>query len=277
MICFPHAKINIGLSVIAKRADGYHDIESLLYPINVQDVLEIVPAKENTMHIYAGEQVLHIPKNSCEQALELLRKDFDMPPYHIHLLKNIPIGAGLGGGSADAMALIQLLNTKLSLNLGSEKLQIYANQLGSDCAFFITGKPALVRQRGNVLDPLALNPSDDLSKYYGIIVMPNISISTKEAYSWIQPHTKQTKLSADLRQPMNQWRDAIENDFEKPIGQKYPIILEIKQALYKQGAIYASMSGSGAAIYGIFQAAITLKLPAKYRVFYNIFAKPKTL
>ncbi len=267
MIVFPNAKINIGLSVTARRPDGYHTLESILYPIGLKEALEVVEADE----LAFSSTGLAIPgsdaDNLCLKAYKLLSADFNLPAVHIHLHKHIPIGAGLGGGSADAAFFLKLMNEKFELALSTIQLQSYAQRLGADCAFFVENKPAYATGIGEILTPIAL----DLSAYFMVLVKPNVHISTAEAYRGVVPKKPTSNLLSSIQLPVSEWRTAIKNDFEESVFAKHPQIRGVKSALYDAGALYASMSGSGSSVYGIFEHAISLpELEQKHEVFYGI-------
>lgn len=251
MLCFPNCKINIGLSVIEKRQDGFHNVETVMYPIGMNDILEIIisPNKKFTFQTsginISGER----KHNLVVKAYEMLKKDFKLEPVEIHLHKTIPPGAGLGGGSADAAYAIKLLNNIFDLKLTVKQKQQYACQLGSDCAFFIENKPVLAYEKGNRFENIQV----ELSDYCFIIVKPEILINTTEAYSLIKPSIKDTSLKEVIRQPVEKWKNTLINDFEEVIFKRHPEIKKIKDRLYELGAVYASMSGSGSAVYGIFK------------------------
>lgn len=260
MIYFPHAKINLGLNVVEKRADGYHNIESIFYPAGLCDVLEVVesPGQEETITLTSSG--IKIPgdtnDNLCLLAYRLLQNDHALPKVKIHLHKIIPLGAGLGGGSSDAIAFIKLMNEKFDLNISWGEMHHYARQLGSDCSFFVSGRPSLVQGRGDECEAISLN----LSGYFIFIVYPGIHISTKEAYAGVVPINPSCSLEEAISSlPVEEWKGVIKNDFEKTIFEKYPLIGEIKHRLYACGALYASMSGSGSAVYGLFKAPPDLK------------------
>lgn len=266
MITFPNAKINIGLHIIERRSDNYHNLETVIVPIRMHDVLEVITADE--LHFSSSGTI--IPGNSddnlCLRAFRMIAKDYELPPVHIHLHKNIPIGAGLGGGSADAAFLIKQLNEKFSLNLTYDQMESYAKHLGADCSFFIRNKPALALEKGDILHPIALS----LSQYYLVIVMPAIHVSTIEAYKTIKPAQPEQALEKSISLPIENWKEYIYNSFEATIFDLHPIIKQIKSNLYEAGALYASMSGSGAAIYGVFKEAVKLDaLEKDHQVFYN--------
>lgn len=254
MITFPSAKINIGLNIISKRADGYHNLETVFYPIKINDALEIIESEEMLFQSSGISIPGSSQDNLCLKAYNLMRKDFDLPNITIHLLKKIPIGAGLGGGSADAAFFIKLINEKFELNLSVEKMEDYCRLLGADCAFFIQNKPVYAFDKGDVFEPLEL----DLSTYHLALVMPPVHVSTAEAYAGVVPNQPQKPLKDLIALPIEQWQGNINNDFEKHILQNHPQIAQVKTALLNAGALYASMSGSGAAVYGIFKAPVDL-------------------
>ena len=246
MILFPNAKINVGLRIKSKRADGYHELETIFYPVNYCDVLEILPSDE----IAFTSSGIDIPGdgNLCLDAYHLLKQDFNIPAVHIHLHKIIPIGAGLGGGSSDAAFTLKGLNDIFDLQLSSEQLRIYAVQIGADCPFFIENKPMLATGIGEVLESIDL----DLSAYHIAIVKPDIHVSTAEAYSGVTPKEPLCSLRDLIKSPIKEWQ--FQNDFEQSVFSKHPAIKELKNLLYKQGAVYAAMSGSGSSVYGLFES-----------------------
>ena len=249
MVTFPNAKINIGLNIVNKRPDGYHNIESCFYPVPWSDVLEIIESETLTFKSTGIEIPGNPLENLCLKAYHLIRTDHDIPPVSIHLHKVIPIGAGLGGGSADGAFMLRLLNDKFELNISNERLEAYASKLGSDCPFFIQNTPRMARGTGNEFSELSL----DLKGYHLVLIYPDIHVSTKEAYSGIVPKRRDLKLGSILKTPIEDWRDQVYNDFEDSIFPKHPIIKEVKDSLYQQGAIYASMTGSGATVFGLFE------------------------
>lgn len=267
MIVFPNAKINIGLNVVKKRTDGYHNLETVFYPIKIHDALEVVLSDKLTF-TSSGIKIPGNPEdNLCLKAYYLIKKEYDLPPLNIHLHKNIPIGAGLGGGSADAGFFISLLNEVCGIGLSTEAMQNYARQLGADCAFFIGNKPAFAFGKGDEFEPIKL----DLSTYYLALVMPRIHVSTAEAYGGVQPKASKSDLKSVLKLPVAQWKDLINNDFEKSVFKHHTEISSIKEALYEKGAIYAAMSGSGAAVFGIFNKKPDLQeLEQANQVFYDV-------
>jgi 4-diphosphocytidyl-2-C-methyl-D-erythritol kinase len=267
MIVFPNAKINIGLNIISRRGDGYHDLETVFYPVAIKDALEVIEAKKLS---FTSSGIL-IPgdaeENLCLKAYYLMKQDVHIPPVHIHLHKHIPIGAGLGGGSADAAFFIRLINDKFQLGLSRSQLLNYASQLGSDCAFFIDNSPVFAHGRGEKLENIHL----DLSEYFIVLVKPPIHISTADAYKHVEPHHPFKSLKELITTPVETWKDQIINDFEYSIGKSYTEIDGIKKMLYQAGAIYAAMSGSGSSVYGIFpEKTELLQLEKNNQVFYGI-------
>jgi 4-diphosphocytidyl-2-C-methyl-D-erythritol kinase len=255
MLTFPNCKINLGLNIVRRRDDGYHDLESVFYPLNICDALEIISTKE-TSTIQFSSTGLGIngteQSNLCVKAYKLLKKDFpELPPAKIHLHKTVPVGSGLGGGSADAAFTLLLLNKKFQLGLSKQQLNDYALQLGSDCPFFIVNKACFVQGRGEVLEEIDL----DLSVYNFLIVNPGIHIGTKWAFSKIQPRVPEHALKEIVQQPVETWKEKLVNDFEASMMQYYPGLKLIKQKLYDEGALYAGMSGSGSTFFGIFSSS----------------------
>lgn len=262
MITFPCCKINLGLNIVSKRPDGFHDIETVFYPVPLCDALEIKKMDEKFPSETACD--LKVTGNSVEcderdnlvvKAYELLAKDYELPRIHIHLYKNIPSQAGLGGGSADAAYMIRLLDERFRLNMGNAEMERYAAKLGADCAFFITSATAYATGKGEILEP-ADNETGNLNGYYITIVKPNIAVSTAEAYAGITPRKPEKSCRDIVRQPIDTWREELSNDFENVVFAKHPELLDIKQRLYDNGALYAQMSGSGSAIYGIFKTKL---------------------
>lgn len=262
MIAFPNCKINLGLHITRKRPDGYHDLETVFYPLPLRDVIEVIaspvsvqgfPLHENANDvelILSGLPVQGNPAdNLCVQAWRLLKKDFpQLPPIQLYLHKAIPMGAGLGGGSADAAFTLQLLNNKCRLGLSREQLLDYALQLGSDCPFFIINQPCIATGRGEWLQTLPL----DLSAWSFLLVYPEVHINTKWAFEQITPTPPANPISEVIRQPVHTWKNALVNDFEAPVCRLHPALQNIKESLYTAGAVYASMTGSGSSFYGIF-------------------------
>ena len=249
MLIFPNAKINIGLNIIERRADGYHNLETIFYPLAIKDALEIVEADELSFESSGLEIPGRVEDNLCLKGYHLLKKDFDVPPVKIHLHKHIPIGAGLGGGSADAAFFIRLMNQKFELGLNDDRMMAYARQLGADCAFFIKNEPVFAFEKGDEFEPIKL----DLSKYHIALVMPPVHVSTAEAYRGVKPAAVEYSLMELVQEPVNEWKKFIKNDFEVSIFRDHPEVRGVKAALYEAGALYASMSGSGASVFGIFE------------------------
>ncbi len=249
MITFPNIKINLGLSITEKRPDGYHNLETVFYPVSLEDALEIRTSsqteKKITLHQYGMEIAGNPEDNLVAKAYSLLDKEFHLPPVEIHLYKHIPSGAGLGGGSSDAAFMLKLLNEQFQLNLSEE---IYAATLGADCAFFIKNKPVYAEGIGNIFSPIELS----LKGYQIMIVKPDVFVSTREAFANIHPHHPEYPVKEVIRHPVAEWKDTLINDFEVSVFPQHPVIGEIKQELYNQGAIYASMSGSGSSVFGLF-------------------------
>ena len=245
-----NAKINIGLQIVRKRHDGYHDLQTVFYPTDFfTDDLRISPCDEEVRFVLdSGEDLGDSENNLCVKAFRLLQKDFGISGVEIFLRKGIPTGAGLGGGSADAAFTLKLLASIFQLPVTEEKLEEYALQLGSDVPFFLRNQPVYATGRGEVMTPMAL----DLSSYRLKIVKPDIHVSTKEAYAGIVPMESKIFLPNILQQDITTWRDAVVNDFEASVFAKYPELREIKEGFYRDGALYASMSGSGSALFGIF-------------------------
>ena len=252
MISFPNCKINLGLYVTSRRPDGYHELETIFYPIPLEDSLEIVPAStlhtDCTLQLFGNKIECNTDNNLVIKAYRILQKEYALPPLDISLYKQIPSGAGLGGGSSDATFMLKLLNDYCQLGLSVTQLENYATQLGADCAFFVRNTPMLARGIGNIFSPINLS----LSGYKIVIVKPDIFVSTREAFSLIKPYTPEHDLSETIALPINQWRKYLQNDFERSVFPQYPEIASIKERLYQNGAIYASMSGSGSSLYGIF-------------------------
>lgn len=250
MISFPQCKINIGLNIHYKRDDNYHEISSVMYPVPWCDVLEMVP-NDVFKFTHSG---LSIPgsdeDNLCVKAYELLSRDFTIAPVHAHLRKNIPMGGGLGGGSADATEMLKLISDFNALNLTDSQLQEYANQLGSDCAFFVKNSPQYAEGRGELLTDIDLN----LRGYYLLLINDGTHVSTKEAYANVEPSIPKTPLNEMISLPIEEWYGNIENQFEKSVFKSHPHLKKLKDSLIKYGALYASMSGSGATLYGVFKS-----------------------
>lgn len=249
MLVFPNAKINIGLNITEKRTDGFHNLETVFLPLNLSDILEFVESEDSTTFRNTGLKI-DVPDsdNLVLKAYYLIKEKYKLPELKIHLHKIIPFGAGLGGGSSDAAFMLKSLNQYFELNISVKELENYALQLGSDCPIFIKNKTVFAEGTGNIFTEINL----DLSKYYILIVKPDIHISTKEAFSGIEPKKPEISIKELIKLPIHKWKNHIQNDFEDTIFKLYPEINTIKNNLYKEGAIYAQMSGSGSSVYGIF-------------------------
>lgn len=259
MITFPCAKINLGLNIVSKRPDGYHNLETVFYPIPLTDALEIkymdekFPSESPCDLKITGKDVdCNEEDNLVIKAYQLLAADFQLPRVHAHLVKRIPTQAGLGGGSSDAAYMIRLLDERFRLNIGIPEMERYAAKLGADCAFFITADPSYAEGIGDVLMPVDV-PGAGLGGYYLAVVKPSVAVSTRDAYAAIVPTTPAKCCRDIVRQPIETWKDELVNDFETPIFAMHPELAAIKQSLYDAGAVYAAMSGSGSALFGIFR------------------------
>jgi 4-diphosphocytidyl-2-C-methyl-D-erythritol kinase len=252
VVVFPNAKINLGLRIVEKRNDGYHELETCFYPLPVFDALEIIrlPAGESFRFNSSGLNIAgELNDNLCVKAYAILKADFpQLPPVSVFLQKAIPSGAGLGGGSADASFTLKLLNQLAGLNLSVQQLLDYSLRLGSDCPFFIFNKPCYATGRGEILEPVSL----DLSGFGFVVVNPGIHVPTGQAFSWLTPTRPANSLKQLIQLPVENWRDVIINDFEKPVSERHPEIAEVINTLYKKGAVYAAMSGSGSTVFGLF-------------------------
>ncbi|MBM6993342.1 MAG: 4-(cytidine 5'-diphospho)-2-C-methyl-D-erythritol kinase [Prevotella sp.] len=264
MLTFPCAKINLGLNITSEREDGYHDLETVFYPIPLTDALEIkhmdpdFPSEWPCDLKVSGNVVdCDEQQNLVVKAYNLLSRDFELPRIHAHLVKRIPSQAGLGGGSADGAFMIRLLDERFRLNIGIAEMERYAAMLGSDCAFFITAEPAFATGRGEILEP-ADGPQGNLNGYYIAIVKPDVAVSTAEAYAHIICRQPAKSCRDIVRQPIATWKDELINDFEEPVFESHPVLADIKRKLYAMGAVYAQMSGSGSALFGIFRKEPTL-------------------
>ena len=267
MICFPNAKINIGLSITDRRADGYHNLESVFYPIRLHDAFEVVESDEFSFTSSGLAIPGNVDSNLCVKAYHLLAADFSLPLVHIHLHKHVPIGAGLGGGSSDAAFFLKLMNDKFELSLSVEHLETYASRLGADCPFFIKNKPAFATGIGDQLQEISL----DLSSYYLVLVTPDVHISTAEAYIGVNPATSVYSLLESIQKPVSMWKNFISNDFEKHLFEAYPQIRALKSSLYEAGALYATMTGSGSSVVGIFEKPVVLTaLEQEAQVYYGV-------
>jgi 4-diphosphocytidyl-2-C-methyl-D-erythritol kinase len=262
MITFPIAKINLGLNVVERRPDGYHNLETVFYPVPIRDALEVTTMdpqfpspydcdlKVTNISIEGDEQ-----RNLVVRAYQLLKQDFpQLPRIHAHLHKAIPTQAGMGGGSSDCAYMIRLLNEQFQLGLSTQQMQQYAARLGADCAFFILSQPAYAEGIGERLEPIALN----LSQYWIAVVRPDIPVPTKEAFSLVHPRHPEKNCRDVVMQPIETWRQDLVNDFEQSVFTLHPEIGAIKQQLYSLGAVYAAMSGSGSAVFGLFREDIKI-------------------
>ncbi len=253
MICFPNAKINLGLYITEKRPDGFHNIESVFYPVGWNDALEIIETPTAVQPFQLELSGLAIDGNTEDnllyKAFLLIQEKRTLPKLTVYLHKVLPMGAGLGGGSSDCAFFINLLNTLFELKLTEDERLNIARPLGSDCAFFIKNKPVFAHQKGDVFKDLSL----DLSNYYVAIVYPHVHSNTKDAYSLVKPQRPEHSLLNLMKEPVSTWKETLVNDFERSIFSKYPVVETTKQELYKAGAVYASMSGSGSAVFGLFE------------------------
>jgi 4-diphosphocytidyl-2-C-methyl-D-erythritol kinase len=256
MIVFPNCKINLGLEILRKRPDGYHDLQTVFYPVDYSDILEFVEApvfQFQTTGLQIGKD--H-STNLSVKAYDLMKQRFpELPPIHMHLHKQIPMGAGLGGGSSDGAFTLKALNNHFGNGLSNEELISMSLQLGSDCPFFIINRPVLAHGRGEIMEPVDL----DLSGYVLVMIHPGIHVSTKDAFAGIAPMETGTDLKNRISEPVEHWKNWLVNQFETSVGAKYPVILDIKNMLYNQGAVYASMSGSGSVVFGLFRQAPNIK------------------
>ena len=258
MITFPCCKINLGLNIVAKRPDGYHELETVFYPVPLCDALEIKKMDNEfpsptpiDLKVTGNAVECDERKNLVVKAYHLLTQDYKLPRLHAHLVKRIPMQAGLGGGSADAAYMIRLLDERFRLNMGNAEMERYAAQLGADCAFFIRSETAYATGIGEILAPVD-NDENNLEGYYLALVKPDVAVSTAEAFAGITPKKPVKNCRDIVRQPIDTWRTELTNDFEQTIFAIHPILATIKEKLYKNGALYAQMSGSGSTIFGIF-------------------------
>lgn len=267
MLAFANAKINLGLNITEKRSDGYHNIETIFYPVKLNDVVEITDAKETTCVVKGIDVPGAAKDNLCLKAFNVLRKDFGLPAQQITLLKNIPVGAGLGGGSSDAAHLVKLVNEKFKLGLSVAAMQDYVRELGADCAFFIENRPAFAFGKGDEFEPIAI----DLSNYHLVLVKPPVHVSTAAAYAGIKPVSPRRSIKDLIHLPVEKWKGQLENDFEPSVFSGYPEIEQVKSKLYQSGALFALMSGSGSCVYGIFNRKVSLpELEKDNKVFYGV-------
>ncbi|MFV0330024.1 MAG: 4-(cytidine 5'-diphospho)-2-C-methyl-D-erythritol kinase [Dysgonomonas sp.] len=255
MICFPNAKINLGLNIVSKRSDGYHNLETVFYPIAIKDALEIIVKEEQSKDTFseAGIKIDSDPDNNLVmKALKLMRSHYTFPFVEVHLLKKIPFGAGLGGGSSDASYMLKLLNDAFHLGASDEELAKLAVQLGADCPFFIYNRPVFASGIGEIFEDIELS----LKGYYFVLIKPDIHVSTKDAFANIKPQYPEVSLKEIIKRPIAEWKGLMVNDFEKSVFSKFPEIEKVKEYLYDRGALYASMSGSGSSVFGIFAEEI---------------------
>lgn len=252
MITFPNAKINLGLSITEKRPDGYHNLETVFYPIPVEDVLEVVEAPQSdrkwVLHQSGVALEGDAEQNLVVKAYKMLDADFGLPPVEIFLHKNIPSGAGLGGGSADAAFMLRMLNEMFKLGCCQEQLESYAVRLGADCAFFVQNRPTFAEGVGNVFTPIRLS----LKGYQYVLVKPDVFVSTRDAFALIKPHRPEHAVRETVERPIEEWQNRLVNDFEASVFPQFPVIGELKDLLCKSGALYASMSGSGSSVFALF-------------------------
>lgn len=257
MITFPNAKINLGLNIVEKRPDGYHNLETIFYPVHIEDALEVNEFsgkndRDLELHTSGITIAGNAEDNLIVKAYRLLKQKYPLPPIDIYIHKHIPSGAGLGGGSSDAAFMLKLLNEKYNLRIGDDELESYAASLGADCAFFIKNKPVFASGIGNIFEPIDMQ----LNNMYIMIVKPDIFVSTKEAFSLIKPAHPKLSLKEIIRKPVTEWKAWMVNDFEESVFANHPEIARIKEELYENGAVYAAMSGSGSSVYGLFDIPI---------------------
>lgn len=265
MLVYPNAKINIGLNIVEKRPDGYHNLETVFYPIGLSDVLEVEPSESCSDYSFSSSGIAlggDPEENLIVKAYRLIQSEYDIPAVDITLIKQIPFGAGLGGGSADAAFMLKTLNEMFGLKITNRKLEKIAVELGADCPVFIKNKPVYATGIGNEFTPVKLS----LKGYFLLLVKPDTHVSTPEAYSLVAPEKPVISLLESIQKPVKEWKRLIKNDFETSVFTKYPEIGEIKNKLYETGALYASMSGSGSSVYGIFE-----KAPENDNIFSNCF------
>ena len=258
MLLFPNAKINLGLNILSRRPDKYHDISTVFYPVGWSDALEVISAeddrKECRLHLSGLPIDGDVQDNLVVKAYRMLAQDYPLPSVEVYLHKAIPFGAGLGGGSADAAFMLKLLNNKFELGLPDDTLETYATKLGADCAFFIRNRPTYAEGIGNIFSPLPLS----LKGYRIWLVKPDIFVSTRDAFAKIKPHHPEMSLKEIAQLPVEEWNGRMVNDFEESVFPQFPTIGEIKEEMYRQGAVYASMSGSGSSVYGLFKEGAVL-------------------
>lgn len=267
MLAFANAKINLGLLLTEKRGDGYHNLQTVFYPIKLHDVVELVDADQTFCTIKGIDIPGNAQDNLCVKAFKQLQADFGLPHQEIILLKNIPVGAGLGGGSADAAFVIKLANEKFKLGLSILQMEDYARVLGADCAFFIANRPVYAYEKGDRFEDIEI----DLSSYFMVLVKPPVHVSTAEAYGQVKVKQPSVSLKDLIHLPLAEWKANIVNDFETSVFAQHPQIDEIKTKLYAAGATFALMSGSGSSVFAIFEKPVLLpELAQENLVFYNI-------
>lgn len=271
MILYPPAKINLGLNILRKREDGYHDIDTCMVEIPFTDILEVTKS-DSFEFLQTGIKISGAGgTNLCEKAYQLLQNEFEIGPVRIHLRKQIPVGAGLGGGSADATYTLLALNELFQLELSIQKLKQIASQLGSDCPFFVDGLPQIAQGRGEILSPV----EHDLSNVYLVLFNPGIHVGTKEAYDGVSVSEDVVAVEEILQKPIEQWKELLKNDFESSVFQQHSEIQQLKESLYQSGAIYAAMSGSGSSVYGLFiNKDVAMNVNSTYLIYKGSFKNP---
>ena len=265
MILFPSAKINLGLRVTAKRTDGFHNIESIFYPVPLKDVIEFREASEFKLTLYGKPVPGNISENLLVKTWKLLSRYYRIPPVEISLLKNIPVGGGLGGGSADAAFFMKGLNDFFQLNITDNKLMAFAAQLSSDCPFFVLNTPAFVTGRGEIVHSCNLN----LSTLFLVLIIPPLHLSTGSLFQRVVPKISEISVKDIVSLPVNQWQKLLGNDFEKVVFRYYPVLAKAKKELISRGALYASITGTGSALYGLFETDPEIEVLNKYGTIYK--------
>lgn len=270
MLLFPNSKINLGLNIVKKRVDGFHDLETVFYPINWCDALEVLESKGAKPFelFFSGIQVQgNFNDNILYKTWKLIQEYTSIPNIKVHLHKNIPMGAGLGGGSSNASFFIDLLDKQFNLNITAFQKHGMASKLGSDCPFFLKNQPVLAEGKGDEFSPVSVN----LSSYYLLVVYPGLHSNTREAFAGLKPEPSKHNLKKTIETiPLTDWKNVLFNDFEKTIFTKYPEIKLLKEQLYFEGALYASLSGSGSSVYAIFDKKPEIKFPAVYQSYLQL-------